>query len=371
MFVAKPEAERAGFRFWKPLVWDKRTIGMGYHYRARYEFILFFEKGKRRLSDLGRRGRHPGAAAFTGGYPAEKPVAVSEVLVTQSSEPGELVADPFMGSGSIGVAALQNGRRFTGTDINPEAVRMTTDRLAAATASPRRERAAAATRQGPSGPGPVTHVTGAEYANLVASYIAKRFGGRGLKVYREVRIGKTIIAKNRCVDVFCVAEDSRDAFAIECKFQDSEGTVDEKIPYALDDLQALPMRGCIAYAGKGFSKGVLHMLEASPDAAYCLPLASQMDVVARHVGARPPDRRALQVVGRPHRQEEPDRQHVVRTPSTRDTVNNPGRRACREARCASREWVGWSCAAECRASGSPLLRATCVPRFRSSRSRQA
>jgi site-specific DNA-methyltransferase (adenine-specific) len=48
MFIAKPEAERAGFRFWKPLVWDKRTIGMGYHYRSRYEFILFFEKGKRR-----------------------------------------------------------------------------------------------------------------------------------------------------------------------------------------------------------------------------------------------------------------------------------------------------------------------------------
>ena len=120
-------------------------------------------------------------------------------------------------------------------------------------------------------------MTGAEYANLVASYIARRFGGRGLKVYREVKIGKTIIAKNRCVDVFCVAEDGRDAFAIECKFQDSEGTVDEKIPYALDDLQALPMRGCIAYAGKGFSKGVLHMLEASPLAAYCLPLGSQMD----------------------------------------------------------------------------------------------
>lgn len=120
-------------------------------------------------------------------------------------------------------------------------------------------------------------MTGAEYANLVASYIARRFGGRGLKVYREVRIGKTIIAKNRCVDVFCVADGSRDAFAIECKFQDSEGTVDEKIPYALDDLKALPMRGCISYAGKGFSKGVLHMLEASPHAAYCLPLSGQLD----------------------------------------------------------------------------------------------
>jgi hypothetical protein len=31
--VAKPEAEKAGFRFWKPLVWDKRTIGMGHHAR--------------------------------------------------------------------------------------------------------------------------------------------------------------------------------------------------------------------------------------------------------------------------------------------------------------------------------------------------
>ena len=75
MFVAKPEAEQAGFKFWKPLVWDKRTIGMGYHYRARYEFILFFEKGKRRLNDLGI----PDVLSVPrvhGGYPAEKPVGV-------------------------------------------------------------------------------------------------------------------------------------------------------------------------------------------------------------------------------------------------------------------------------------------------------
>jgi hypothetical protein len=98
-----------------------------------------------------------------------------------------------------------------------------------------------------------------------------------LKVYREVKIGKTIIAKNRCIDIFCVSEKSNDAFAIECKFQDSEGTVDEKIPYALDDLKALSMAGCIAYAGKGFSKGVLHMLEASPYAAYCLPIPNQVE----------------------------------------------------------------------------------------------
>jgi site-specific DNA-methyltransferase (adenine-specific) len=128
MFVAKPEAERAGFRFWKPLVWDKRQIGMGYHYRARYEFILFFEKGKRRLNDLGI----PDVISVPRihrGYPAEKPPAVSEVLIKQSSERGESVADPFMGSGSVGVAAVRLGRRFVGTDLNPDAVRLSAERL--------------------------------------------------------------------------------------------------------------------------------------------------------------------------------------------------------------------------------------------------
>jgi len=128
MFVAKPEAERAGFRFWKPLVWDKRAIGMGYHYRARYELILFFEKGKRRLNDLGVADIISVPRVHRG-YPAEKPVKVSEVLVEQSSTSGDVIADPFMGSGSVGVAALRQGRRFLGTDLNAEAVRWTAARL--------------------------------------------------------------------------------------------------------------------------------------------------------------------------------------------------------------------------------------------------
>lgn len=120
-------------------------------------------------------------------------------------------------------------------------------------------------------------MSGAQYANLIAAYLSKRFGARGLKVYREIRVGKSIIGKNRCIDVFCVREADSTAFAIECKFQDSAGTVDEKIPYALDDLKALPMAGCIAYAGKGFSEGVLHMLRAAPGATYCLPADGQSD----------------------------------------------------------------------------------------------
>jgi site-specific DNA-methyltransferase (adenine-specific) len=115
-FVAKPVAEAAGFRFWKPLVWDKKSIGMGYHYRSRYEFILFFEKGKRRLRDLGIADIIP-VARIRNGYPAEKPVELAEVLVRQSATEGQLVVDPFMGSGSFGVAAVRAGCHFSGNDI--------------------------------------------------------------------------------------------------------------------------------------------------------------------------------------------------------------------------------------------------------------
>jgi hypothetical protein len=42
-------------------------------------------------------------------------------------------------------------------------------------------------------------------------------------------------------------------------------------------MAASPLAGCIAYAGKGFSEGVLHMLSASRDAACCLPEPGQME----------------------------------------------------------------------------------------------
>jgi len=64
-----------------------------------------------------------------GGYPAEKPIEIADVLVRQSSQEGDVVADPFMGSASVGVAALRAGRSFLGNDLNPEALRIAQMRL--------------------------------------------------------------------------------------------------------------------------------------------------------------------------------------------------------------------------------------------------
>jgi site-specific DNA-methyltransferase (adenine-specific) len=147
-FVARPIAEAAGFKFWKPLIWDKQSIGMGYHYRSRYEMILFFEKGKRRLNDLAVPDILT-APRVRGGYPAEKPPRICEILIGQSTRPGDLVVDPFMGSASAGVAALNLGRRFWGNDICDESLALARARLMP---SPEAQSTAQATPGGPRTP---------------------------------------------------------------------------------------------------------------------------------------------------------------------------------------------------------------------------
>jgi acetyl-CoA carboxylase alpha subunit len=114
-------------------------------------------------------------------------------------------------------------------------------------------------------------LTGTQYANLIASYVVHNFGRRGITVYREVYLGKTIIGKNRRLDILILEEGTRVAMGLECKYQDTLGTADEKIPYALSDMEHLDMPVCLVYAGKGWSGGILHMLRASPLAAFCDP----------------------------------------------------------------------------------------------------
>jgi hypothetical protein len=117
-------------------------------------------------------------------------------------------------------------------------------------------------------------MTGNQYATLICRYICANFGDRGLSLYTQVVLGKSIIGKDRTVDVLIVEDATRLAFVLECKYQATQGTVDEKIPYTLDDLRAMRTPGSVVYAGTGFSDGILHLLRASDLAAYCLPDAS-------------------------------------------------------------------------------------------------
>lgn len=134
MFLLKPIAESAGFRLRKPIIWDKVSIGMGYSYRSRYEVILFFDLGESRaLTDKGV----PDILTFkalrgAGLYPTQKPTALIDVFVRQSAIPGELVVDPFMGSGVVGESAVSAGCSFLGGDVSDKALRRAAARLGVA-----------------------------------------------------------------------------------------------------------------------------------------------------------------------------------------------------------------------------------------------
>ncbi len=134
----------------KRLIWDKRKIGMGYRYRSRHEFILYVEtKGKkRRLADLGQGDvldewprllsskdevweawKAAPKTAPLPIYPTEKPLGLVEKLFSQSARMGELVVDPFMGSGVVVVAALRAQCAFAGCDVEEDALALTNERL--------------------------------------------------------------------------------------------------------------------------------------------------------------------------------------------------------------------------------------------------
>jgi DNA modification methylase len=52
-------------------------------------------------------------------HPTQKPVSVMKYLINILTEPGDTILDPFMGSGSTGVACMQTGRNFIGIEVDP------------------------------------------------------------------------------------------------------------------------------------------------------------------------------------------------------------------------------------------------------------
>jgi site-specific DNA-methyltransferase (adenine-specific) len=89
--------------------------------RAHEEIVtVWCSRRKRRWNGGGRR------VVFTypttkreGEHPNEKPLALMKKLVDLFTQPGELVCDPYMGSGTTGVACLSHGRRFIGIERDP------------------------------------------------------------------------------------------------------------------------------------------------------------------------------------------------------------------------------------------------------------
>ena len=114
--------QSVGFHFHNLLRWDKNNVTANRWYMKDCEHIVFFGKPPAKAinncgSKQGFAVRNiPGADRL---HPTEKPVALVQHYIETSSQPGDLVFDPFAGSGSTALAAIASGRRWISCEIDP------------------------------------------------------------------------------------------------------------------------------------------------------------------------------------------------------------------------------------------------------------
>lgn len=104
------------------LAWKKNNVTPNRYYMKNLEFIVMVRKGKAKTIN------NPGSKQcievdnIIGGklHPTEKPVKVMEILISNSTNPGEVVLDPFIGSGTTAIACINTGRQYIGIEKDEE-----------------------------------------------------------------------------------------------------------------------------------------------------------------------------------------------------------------------------------------------------------
>jgi hypothetical protein len=85
----------------------------------------------------------------------------------------------------------------------------------------------------------------------------------GLSVRSEVRVGRRLWGAIRRIDIVLTDPVTRRTLGIECKFQGTKGTAEEKIPSTVDDIRAWPIPGIVVIDGPGFSPNMRQFLISS------------------------------------------------------------------------------------------------------------
>ena len=135
------------------IVWAKTNAGMGSLYRSQHELLPLFKKGTAphvNNVELGKRGRwrsnvwtYPGASSLSSDarrglkdHPTVKPTAMLEDALLDLTNRGDIVIDPFLGSGSTLIAADKTGRVCRGVELDPLYVDVIVRRYEATTGNP-------------------------------------------------------------------------------------------------------------------------------------------------------------------------------------------------------------------------------------------
>ena len=125
------------FKIKNVVVWVKNNHGSGdlkAGYAPKHEFVIYANKGR----CLNRGKRIPDVMEFDKVsssklvHPTEKNISMLEVFIKQSSDHSNVVLDPFMGSGTTGVACLKTSRNFIGIELDHDYFEIAKQRIEAA-----------------------------------------------------------------------------------------------------------------------------------------------------------------------------------------------------------------------------------------------
>ncbi len=106
----------------KPIIWDKMTSINGYGWRHQHEIIMWAEMPKREKIPTGDGDIIKCRAVPVNDriHPAQKPVELLEKLILKSTNEGDLIFDPFAGSGSCFAACKKSKRNFIGAEMSDD-----------------------------------------------------------------------------------------------------------------------------------------------------------------------------------------------------------------------------------------------------------
>lgn len=116
-------AKSVGFKLHNVLVWEKNNCTPSQFYMKNCEYVLFLGKGKAKyINNIGGSKTVHFFENIKGKklHPTQKPVELLEFYILNSTNPGDIVFDPFVGSGSTAIACMNTGRNFAGTELDKD-----------------------------------------------------------------------------------------------------------------------------------------------------------------------------------------------------------------------------------------------------------
>lgn len=126
------ESRKAGFKLHNLLVWKKNNMTPSQFYMKNCEYVLFLRKGKAKwINDIGGSHTVHEFKNVSGKklHPTEKPVDLLEFYILNSSNENDIVFDPFMGSGSTAIAAINTNRQYLGFELDEEYYDIANERI--------------------------------------------------------------------------------------------------------------------------------------------------------------------------------------------------------------------------------------------------